>query len=105
MNEEEKILLRIKSSIKKDEPNAEIYLYGSRARGDNSGASDWDILVLVDNREKTFETEDKLRNKLYEIELETGQIISTLVYSKDYWKDKLKYSPLYMNVNKEGIHL
>lgn len=104
MQDKKQILLKIKNSIRCEDPDAEIFLFGSRARGDSKKTSDWDILILINN-EKTFITEDKFRNNLYEIELETGQIISTIVYSKDYWSKKLKYSPLYKNVTKEGIRL
>ncbi|HBX50313.1 MAG: hypothetical protein A2275_18945 [Bacteroidetes bacterium RIFOXYA12_FULL_35_11] len=104
MDKKDKILIKIKKSITKEDSEAEIILFGSRARGDNTNISDWDILVLIDNN-NTNELEDKFRNNLYEIELETGQIISTIVYSKNYWSNILKYSPLYNNVNKEGIRL
>jgi len=105
MSDKEKILISIKNSIRKEDSNAEIILFGSRARGDNTNISDWDILILTDKSNKINEIEDRFRNNLYEIELETGQIISTLVYSKDYWSNNLKYSPLYNNVNREGIIL
>ena len=105
MQDKKQILLKIKNSIRLDDPDAEFFLFGSRARGDSKKTSDWDILILINNNEKTYLTEDKFRSSLYEIELEIGQIISTMVYSKDYWAKKLKYSPLYKNVTKEGIRL
>ena len=96
---------RITRSIHEKDPNAEIFLFGSRARGDNRPDSDWDILILVDNKVVTNEVEDKFRDDLYDIELESGQIISTFIYPKKYWEKTLVYSPLYSNVNKEGIRL
>ena len=105
MGKKEQILLKIKNSIWREDPNAEIILYGSRARGTSSKMSDWDILVLTDKSANINETEDNFRNYLYDIELETGQVISTLVYSKDYWNNNLKFSPLYINVSNEGIRL
>lgn len=105
MTSKNQILLKIKDSIRHEDPNADIILYGSRARGNNKKLSDWDILILIDNKERVNEAEDKFRDHLYNIELETGQIISPLVYSKEYWKKKLKFSPLYYNINKEGIYL
>lgn len=104
MSEKEQILLKIKNSIKGIDSNAEIILFGSRARGNNTDISDWDILVLIDNND-TDDVEDKFRNYLYDIELETGQIISALVYSKNYWFTRLRYSPLFYNISKDGIHL
>jgi uncharacterized protein len=96
---------RIFKSIHLTDQNAEAYLFGSRARGDFKPESDWDVLILVDNNKITNEIEDKFREELYNIELETGQIISTFIYSKDYWSKTLAYSPLYKNVAKEGIRL
>lgn len=104
MNAKDNILLQIKNSIVKEDASAEITLFGSRARGDNTPESDWDILVLIDSI-KTLEAEDRFRNILYDIELESGQIISPVVYSKEYWMSTLKYSPLFESVNKEGIRL
>ena len=96
---------RISKSIHDKDPNAEAYLFGSRARGDNRKNSDWDILILIDNNKVTNEIEDNFRDDLYNLELESGQIISTFIYSKDYWKNSLIYSPLYKNVIKEGVRL
>jgi len=96
---------RIKTTIHDKDPKAIAYLFGSRARGDYRDDSDWDILILIDSNKVTNEIEDKFRDDLYDIELETGQIISTFIYSKDYWKNTLIYSPLYKNVNREGILL
>jgi predicted nucleotidyltransferase len=99
------ILNNITKSIHSKDPNAEAFLFGSRARGDNRPDSDWDILILIDNLDITNEIEDKFRDDLYNLELESGQIISTFIYSKYYWKNKLVFSPLYKNVKKEGIRL
>ena len=99
------ILDNITEAIHRKDPNAEAFLFGSRARGDNRPDSDWDILILIDNLNITNEIDDKFRDDLYNLELESGQIISTFIYSKDYWQNSLSFSPLYKNVKKEGIRL
>jgi predicted nucleotidyltransferase len=99
------IINRISKSIHANDPKADAFLFGSRARGDNRKDSDWDILILIDSNKVTNEIEDNFRDDLYNIELESGQIISTFIYSKEYWKSSLVYSPLYKNVIKEGIKL
>lgn len=96
---------RIAESIQSADPKAITYLFGSRARGDFEPDSDWDILILIDEQRVTNEIEDKFRDKLYDIELESGQIISTFIYPKKYWENTLIYSPLYKNVLKEGVLL
>jgi len=99
------IINRIKKTIYDKDPKADAFLFGSRARGDNRSDSDWDILILVDSIKVTNEIEDQFRDGLYDIELDSGQIISTFIYPKDLWESSLRYSPLYKNVKKEGIQL
>lgn len=101
----EAILDSIKTAIRMQDPSAQAYLFGSRARGDNRPDSDWDILILINSSNVTNEIEDKFRDVLYNIELESGQIISIFIYPKSYWQKKLKFSPLYSSVKKEGILL
>lgn len=96
---------RIKRTIHNKDPKAVAYLFGSRARGDFRPDSDWDILILIDSKQVTNEIEDKFRDGLYDIEIDSGQIISAFIYPKEYWKSTLIYSPLYKKVNNEGIKL
>lgn len=96
---------KISESIHNNDPYAEAYLFGSRARGDYRTDSDWDILILINESKVTNDIEDKFRDELYDIEIEAGQIISTFIYPKTYWNSILIYSPLYKNVTKEGIKL
>ena len=99
------ILKKISQAIHQKDREAEVYLFGSRARGDSYPDSDWDLLILVNAPKVTNEIEDQFRDGLYEIELELGQIISAFIYPKDFWKNNLLYSPLYKNVTREGVRL
>ena len=96
---------RIKKTIHNKDPKAIAYLFGSRARGDFRPDSDWDILILIDSKQVTNEIEDKFRDGLFDIELDSGQIISAFIYPETFWQNNLKYSPLYKSVKKEGIKL
>ena len=42
---------------------------------------------------------------LDELELEYGQAFSTFVYSRSDWDSKLRITPLYKNVEREGIRI
>lgn len=99
------IISRIKETIRNKDPEAEAFLFGSRARGEERPDSDWDILILVDSEKVTNEIEDTFRDELYDIELDSGQIISTFIYSKDQWHSSLRFSPLYSNAELDGIRL
>ena len=103
--ERSEMLKRISKEITKYDPKAEVYLYGSRARGDNRNDSDWDILVISPSEKITFDYESELRDPIIELELNSGEIISLLVYSKNDWIRKKAVSPLFLNVSKEGIRI
>lgn len=105
MVKRDKILERILQLAKAKHPDSEIYLYGSRARGDASEHSDWDLLVLLNLTNITFDLETKIMDEFYELELETGEIISPLVYSKKNWNKKHSSTPLFEKIKKEGIRI
>ena len=94
----------IRHYINAIDPKADVILYGSRARGDERPDSDWDILVLTDYSVDLI-TERKFRDKLYDLELETGEPLSIFVYSKNDWQTKQRITPFYENVTQEGVRL
>jgi predicted nucleotidyltransferase len=98
------ILKKIRDSIKRTEPLATAILFGSRATGNFRKDSDWDILILTDKSIRVV-NEQLFRDDLYDIELETGEAISTLVYNITDWNTKLSSTPLYNAVKKSGIVL
>ena len=99
------ILLKVKKCVLDIEPSAEVFLFGSRARNDFTEFSDWDFLVLVDG-EVTTARADRVRHSLYEIEWDTGEVISTIIKSRQLWNDPdYRTVPLHKSVEREGIQL
>lgn len=94
----------IKNYVNTIDPDADVILYGSRARGDERSDSDWDILILTDYTVNLL-TESKFRDKLYDLELETGEAFSVFVYSKNDWQTKHRVTPFYHNVSQEGVRI
>ncbi len=86
-------------------PEAEIRLFGSRARGDAKDDSDWDFLILLPEEKISFSRERKIMDDFYDIELATGQIISAFILPKKIWESKYPMTPLFKNVEKESILL
>jgi predicted nucleotidyltransferase len=95
----------VKQTVHEEEPGAELILYGSRSRGDAVPESDWDFLILVDGT-VSDERIDKIRHRLYEIEWESGEVISSLVRSRKEWNSELYQAmPFHKRVQQEGIRV
>jgi uncharacterized protein len=105
MKADKKLLDEIKKRVLQTEPDARIILYGSYARGDANKESDLDLLILVDRDALSYQDKVNITRPLYRLEIETGQIISPLVKSKQIWEEKYYYTPLYYNIQKEGLEI
>ena len=96
---------RILAVLRDVDPNAEAFLYGSRARGDAGPESDWDLLILL-SIPVTEEIKRTIRHRLYEIEWETGQVISSIIHSRTEWDTSpLRETPFRRRVSREGIRV
>lgn len=105
MNIENDILHTIKNVVMAVEPTATIILFGSYARGDNTQHSDIDLLILIDKTKLSREDEKKIKYPIYNIEFETGKIISPIVLSRNDWESRHRITPFYENITKEGVTL
>ncbi len=105
MSKNDKILQMIIQVVDKTAPDSEVYLYGSQARGNAHNLSDWDLLVLLDQPNVPFEFKKRFIDEFYELELETGEIFSPLIYSKSDWNSNYIITPLFENIKREGVKL
>jgi uncharacterized protein len=97
------ITSKVKQTVKEFDPNAEVILFGSRARGDYKKDSDWDFLILTDkNVNESLKT--VFRRNLFEKEIETGQCFSSFIENRIEWKE-LAITDFYQNVYEDGIVL
>ncbi len=121
---EKKALSELKEKIKEKYPNAEIILYGSKARGDYNEYSDIDLMIIIKdnhqiNKSISFEELEKLyflpvdkkvKNEildiLTDIQVKYCVSIDFQVKNKSYVETNLAgVVPLYRNIRKEGIEL
>lgn len=105
MSKKDQILQMIIQVVDKTAPDSEVYLYGSQARGNAKKLSDWDLLILLNKPYISFEFETKFMDEFYELELETGEVISPMIYSKNDWDSNYSFTPLFENIKKDGVKL
>jgi predicted nucleotidyltransferase len=103
--EHQHILDLVASTVREVEPEAEVFFFGSRARGDAEEMSDWDFLIVLSG-DVDLDREQSIRHRLYEIEWEFGPVISTIILTREQWNSGLYQElPFSKNVRREGIIL
>ena len=96
---------RIRALGKKVLPKgSSLWLYGSRARGDNRADSDWDLLVLLNRPHKEDLDFTTISYPLMELGFDLGQYFSVHTYSQQEW-NKMSFLPFYKNVERDKIVL
>ena len=93
-------LQAVKHSVHEIDPQAEVWLFGSRARGDARPDSDWDFLVLTE-KETSKAVKNQLRDSLFEVELLENKVIGSIIHSKREWEDDYRVTPLYRNIKRD----
>ncbi len=97
------LLKRVKVAVQALVPDAEIILYGSRARGTARTDSDWDFLILLPTPvDKALEMQ--IKDCLYDIELETDTVLNSIIRSKQEWlSERYAVVPLRQEIEKDGL--
>lgn len=99
------LLKRVKAAVRALEPEAEVVLYGSRAKGTARADSDCDFLILLPKPVSRM-LEMQIKDRLYDIELETDTVLSSIIRSKQAWlSSRYEVVPLRREVEKDGIAL
>ncbi|MBQ4474855.1 MAG: nucleotidyltransferase domain-containing protein [Bacteroidales bacterium] len=79
---------------------SELYLYGSRARGDYRDDSDWDLLLLLDKQKNEFDDFDKYAYPIMECGFDLSQYFSVHTYTKKEWYDG-RHAMFFYNVERD----
>jgi predicted nucleotidyltransferase len=82
------IVKSIQMMLHRIAPDATAILYGSEARGNARPDSDIDLLILLDKEKITLQDRQAITFPLYNVELNTGVIISPKVFTKKWGKHK-----------------
>ena len=80
----------------------ELWLFGSRARGEARPYSDYDLLILVDR------DANELRDRVLDLQVEMldrhDALVTTLLHTQDDWRRQKGY-PLAINIAREAVRL
>jgi DNA polymerase sigma len=81
-----------------------LWLYGSRARGDHRSDSDWDLIVLVDKDKQQLKDFDNYAYPFIEMGWQIGAEINPMLYTRQEWEQR-HFTPFYHNVENDKIVL
>ena len=98
------ILEKIRQLKRQIIPSEKVILFGSQARGDAHEESDWDLLLLLDKSEITYEDECRYGDPFAKLGWNFGTYISAKLYTENEW-EKRSFTPFYKNVQQEGIYI
>ena len=80
-----------------------VYLFGSRARGQERPDSDYDLLLIV-SEHFTLADKDTLYDYVMDVLLETGHVLSLKIFKeKEFERLVQLHTPFTQNVLKERI--
>jgi predicted nucleotidyltransferase len=97
------LLRRCAKAIRQVVPDADVILYGSRARGDANEYSDYDILILV-NGPTDMTLEAHFLDRLFPLEVESGAVLTFMTYSRQQWDTPLyRAMPFHENIDRDGV--
>jgi len=83
-------------------PDARIWAFGSRARGDSEAASDFDVCVVLEQKSAADET--LLQHIAWQVAFDNGLVFNTLVFTSDELENgPMSESTLRENILREGI--
>ena len=77
----------------------EVWLFGSRARGDAQDWSDFDVLVVAAG--DVTDLKQKVRDAEWGCMERYNALVSAIVYTEAQWEDR-KQTPLGWNIQREG---
>lgn len=102
MGYEKKIFLEIRSEVQKILPDAKVLLFGSRANGDASEESDWDILILTSNK-PDHEIKKIIHDKLFPLSVKIAAFINTILVNEEDWNRDPSYYALRQSISTKKV--
>jgi len=103
MSEEDReILEKFKGRVRERYSDARIWAFGSRARGDATWASDFDIFIVLSEVDQKIDR--WIRGVAWEVGFENERVITTVLLDRAQFEHgPMSESTLVANILREGI--
>lgn len=101
---DKRIFEKMKQAVLSIDESAEIILFGSRARGDFKEDSDYDFLILTD-KEVNHIFRKELVSITSDIRCDEVVCLQEIVRNKKEWATKHYVTPLFYNIQLDGIRI
>ena len=84
----------------------DVVLFGSRAKGDSTINSDYDILIILNKKDYNWKYKYRINEVIYDIELDNDIIIDSHILSEYEVNNTLRGSqPIFTNALENGVYL
>ncbi len=100
--DDRRILDEFATRVRRRFPNARIWAFGSRSRGDTEWDADMDVCVVLDQMKS--ELDRWIRAIAWEVGFENERVITTVVLDRDQFENgPMSESTLVANILREGV--
>mgnify|MGYP002623896836 CR=1 FL=1 len=100
---EEKMIHAIRETAQKVVPEGgQVWLYGSRARGNAHQESDWDLLILLNKPSITSQDEDAIAYPFVLTGWKNDMAVSPQLYTFEEWAAR-SFMPYHKNVEHDKM--
>lgn len=83
----------------------QVYLYGSRVRGEARADSDWDLLIIARD-DWELNARESLLSAIYQVGIENNMMLSCAVFTQSEWEHlKRLRTPYAVAVSQEAVLL
>lgn len=85
-------------------PGGRVWLYGSRARGEEHVGSDWDVLIILNKNKLEHSDYGKYAYPLEKEGWDYDAGITPIIYTNREWEERA-FTPFYKQVERDKIRI